>query len=259
MRRTLQWAGLFLALAAVPPFAAAADKGMAGDKKEAAAKMIAAGELTGRVVNVEQTKKSFTLEVTLTYQVPNPGAIANIANIKLQMAQARDINTVRNLQVQLLQAQVQMMQVHKENHNIDVDASDDVKVRLKDPPVTFDDKGNVKKYTAKELKELKGDPKLPGYAGDFDSIHQDQIIQVTLSKMKEAPKKAGKEKDKDADALAGDNKPVATMIMILAEPRGSDEPERLSTARAGAPRAGRFRSPPLPGVPPRGTPREDSP
>jgi hypothetical protein len=220
MRRTLPWAGLLLALAFVLTSAPAADKGqMPGDKKEAAAKMLAAGELSGRVVNVEQTKKSFTIEVTLTYQVPNPGAMQNLANIRAQMATARDINTIRNLQVQLMQAQAQMMQVHKENHNVDVDASDDVKVRLKDPPVTFDDKGNAKKYSAKELKELKGDPKLPGYAGDFDSIHQDQIVQVQLSKMKETqPKKAGKDKDKDADLLTGDNKPVATMIMILAEP-----------------------------------------
>ena len=218
MRRTLQWAGLFLALGFVLPSATAADKDkpvVAADKKEAAAKMIAAGELTGKIVNVEQEKKAFTVEVTVTYQVPDPGAIQNLANIRAQMATARDINTIRNLQVQLLQAQAKMMQTKRETHNVDIEASDDVKVRLKDPPVTFDDKGNPKKYTAKELKELKGDSKLPGYPGDFDSLHQDQLVQVQLAKMKETPKKG---KDKDADALNEANKPIATMIMILAEP-----------------------------------------
>jgi hypothetical protein len=218
MRRTLQGAGLFLALASVLPSATAADKPIvAGDKKEAAAKMLAAGEITGRVVNVEQTKKMFTLEVTIAYQVPNLGAMQNLANIRVQMAQARDINTIRNLQVQMIQAQAQMYQPRSEKHNVDVEATDEVKVRLKDPPVTFDDKGNPKKYSPKELKELKGDTKLPGYAGDFDSLHQDQIVQVQLSKTKETPKKGGKD-NKDADLLNESSKPVATMIMILAEP-----------------------------------------
>jgi hypothetical protein len=35
-------------------------------------------------------------------------------------------------------------------------------VRSLQPPVAFDDKGNVKKYTAQELKEMRGDGKLPG-------------------------------------------------------------------------------------------------
>jgi hypothetical protein len=221
MRLTLQWAGLFLALAAVPPLAAADKPIVAADKKEAAAKMIAAGDLTGRVVNVEQTKKMFTLELTIAYQVPNLGAMQNLQNTQVQLAQAaakRDYNGMRNLQAQLAQQQAQMYQLKTEKHNVDIEASDDVKVRRKDPPVEFDDKGNPKKYTAKELKEFKGpDPKLPGYTGDFDSLQQDQTVHVTLSKKKEAPKKPGKEKDKDADAL-DDNKPTATMIIILSEP-----------------------------------------
>jgi hypothetical protein len=216
MRRTLRWAGPFLALAFVLPAVPAAEKDKpAGDKKEAAAKMIAAGEVTGRVVNVEATRKVLTVELTVVYQVPNVGAINNIANIKLQMAQAaqnRDINGMRNLQVQLLREQANMMQVKKESHNVDIEAGDEVQVRLKDPPVQFDEKGNVKKYTAKELKELKGDSKLPGYPGDFDSLKTDQIVQIKLAKMKETPKPRGKGEDKDS---LTDNKPVATTIMIL--------------------------------------------
>jgi hypothetical protein len=214
MVRTLRWSGPFLALALVLPVAPAADKDkdkMPADKKAAAAKMIAAGEITGRVVNVEGERKVFTLELTVVYQVPNVGAINNMANIRAQMLTARDFNTLRNLQVQLLKEQANMAQVKKETHNIDLEAADDVLVRLKDPPVEFDEKGNVKKHTAKELKELKGDPKLPGYAGDFDSLKPDQIIQVKLAKTKQAPQPRGKPADKDAP----DNRPVARSIMIL--------------------------------------------
>jgi hypothetical protein len=216
MRRTLRWAGPVLAVAFVLPAVPAAEKDKpAADKKEAAAKMISAGEVAGRVVNVEGTRKVFTLELTVAYQVPNLGAINNIASIKLQMAQARDLNTMRNLQVQMLREQANMYQVKKESHNIDIEAGDDVQVRLQDPPVAFDEKGNVKKYTAKELKELKGDPKLklPGYAGDFDNLKTDQVVKVTLAKIKETPKPRGKAEDKDLT----DNKPVATTILILRE------------------------------------------
>jgi hypothetical protein len=212
MARTLRWSGPFLALALVLPAVPAADKDkMPADKKAAAAKMIAAGEVTGRVVNVEGERKVFTLELTVVYQVPNVGAINNMANIRAQMLTARDLYTLRSLQVQLLKEQANMTQVKKETHNVDLEAADDVLVRLKDPPVEFDEKGNVKKHTAKELKELKGDPKLPGYAGDFDSLKPDQIIQVKLAKMKQAPQPRGKPADKDAP----DNRPVAKSIMIL--------------------------------------------
>jgi hypothetical protein len=138
----------------------------------------------------------------------------SIANIKVQMAQARDIQTIRNLQIELLKQQANMAQLKRESHNIDIEASDEAQVRLKDPPVAFDEKGNVKKYTQKELKELKGDSKLPGYAGDFDSLKPDQLVQVKLAKMKETPKAKPKEKDADKDLL-NDNRPIATSIMIL--------------------------------------------
>ena len=103
------------------------------------------------------------------------------------------------------------VEVRTQHKEFDLEAVATAKVRLKDPPVQADENGNVKKYTAKELKELKGDPKLPGYAGDFDSLKTGQIIQVKLAKMKQTPKPRGKGEDKDLT----ENKPVATMIMIV--------------------------------------------
>ena len=49
------------------------------------------------------------------------------------------------------------------------------------PPEAFDDKGRAKKYTPKELKELKGDDlKTPGYPGDFSDLVNDLIVNVTV-------------------------------------------------------------------------------
>src|SRR5262249_34573875 len=112
--------------------------------------------------------------------------------------------------------------VRREHHNLDIDAPDDGRGRLKDPPATFDGKGNPKKNTPKELKGLKGDPKLPGYAGDIDRLHQDTIHHGRLSHGQEAPKKGGKD-NKDAALLSESSKPVATTIMILAEPAANNK------------------------------------
>jgi len=74
------------------------------------------------------------------------------------------------------------LQVGKQN--VKVTTIDDVKVRTKNPPVAYDDKGNKKRYTPKELKELKGDSKLPGYNAGFEDLKNNQIVQVTLVRKK---------------------------------------------------------------------------
>jgi hypothetical protein len=76
---------------------------------------------------------------------------------------------------------------------------DDLKVRSQEPPVAYDDKGNKKKYTAKEKKELRGpDPKLPGYTAGFEDLKVNQIVEVWL---------VYKKSDK--------TKPLASMILIV--------------------------------------------
>jgi hypothetical protein len=220
MKRILHLAGVLVVLAAVLP-AGADDKKvdpakMPADKKDAASKMITAGELSGKIVNVEAAKKTINLEVTLTYAVPNLGAIQNIANLKLQLAATRDPNAARSYMIQIAQNEANAYTIKKDPHTVDIETGDELKVRMANPPIAFDEKGKPKKYTAAELKELKGDPKLPGYAGDFDSLRPGQIVTVRLMKQKDTPKaKPTKDTDKD---LFGDNKPIATMVMIVAEP-----------------------------------------
>jgi hypothetical protein len=86
--------------------------------------------------------------------------------------------------------------------DVKVMSTDDVKVRTKNPPVAYDDKGNKKKYTPKELKELKGDSKLPGYSAEFSDLKQNQIVEVSLVR-----KKGDKE-----------GKPLASVIVIEFQP-----------------------------------------
>lgn len=223
MRRISPLAALVVALAFVLPAPAAKKEKVALDKKEAAAQLVAAGTVRGKVVHVEADKKMFNLEITVSYAAPNANAAADMANLKLQLLTARDLGTRRNLMVQLMQKQAQMSAVKHEKHSFDVMTAGDVVVRAANPPAQFDEKGNVKRYTAKELKELKGDnPKLPGYTSDFDSLRPDQYVEVHFAKPKDQPKaktnNKNKDADKDNDALAETSKPTATMIIILSEP-----------------------------------------
>jgi hypothetical protein len=220
MKRILHLAGLLVVLALVLPVGAddkKPDPGkMPANNKDAASKMITAGELSGKLLNVEAAKKTINLEVTLAYAVPNVGEIQALANAKLALATTRDPNAARQYMVQIAQHEANLYQIKKESHTVDVETADDLKVRMNNPPIAFDEKGKPKKYTAAELKELKGDPKLPGYAGDFDSLRPGQIVTIKLMKPKDTPKaKPTKDTDKD---LFGDNKPVATMVIIIAEP-----------------------------------------
>jgi hypothetical protein len=93
------------------------------------------------------------------------------------------------------------LQVGKQD--VKVMTIDDVKIRTKNPPVAYDDKGNKKKYTAKELKELKGDSKLPGYSAEFNDLKQNQVVEVSLVR---------KKSDK------GSKQPLAGVILIVTQP-----------------------------------------
>jgi hypothetical protein len=189
---------------------------MPADKKEATDKMIAAGEITGKLLNVEPNKKAFTVQVTVKLPVPNPGAMQNLMNLQMQLSRPMPAAQRMQLMMQLQQQQANLVQIKQENQSIDIDSTDDIKVRIPNPPVEFDEKGKPKVYTKDQLKEMKGDPKLPGYQADFDSLHPDQVVTVYLVKKKDTPKP--KMKDADKDPLEAENKPVASMVIIQMEP-----------------------------------------
>jgi hypothetical protein len=183
-------------------------------------KMIKAGTLVGKVVEVNETKKSIRVQIAYQVQKPNVGEIQAIASCKAQLAQAiasRDINQVQNLQVQIAQHSANAMTTERKTKDVQVTGTEDVKIRQTSPPMAYDDKGRPMKRSAKELKELKGDSKLPGYPGEFTDLHTDQVVRVTLVKKKETVHHRHKPKEVDPDSL-GDDLPEANLIEIVAEP-----------------------------------------
>jgi hypothetical protein len=223
-------AALVLGLAVLPAFADDKDKkDPAPDaKKDDAAnteKTIKAGSVGGKVVEVNETAKSLKVEVVIEYSKPNIGEIQAMEQAKVNYAQAlakRDINGALSAQRDMAYHAARTSQVERKTQQVDVASTDDVKVRQAEPPPTYDDKGNIKKRTEKELKELKGDPKdpdskLPGYPAQWSDVKQGAYVKVTLVKKKEVHHEGPKPKDADPDPL-GDNMPQASLILILADP-----------------------------------------
>ncbi len=101
----------------------------------------------------------------------------------------------------------------------DLPAADDVKVRLPSPPPATDEKGNPKRYTAKELKALKGPGNEWGYSADFDSLKPGQTVRFYLKwpkpSAKQPPRQSGTKKEPNAVDAA---QPVIATIHILVQP-----------------------------------------
>jgi hypothetical protein len=204
---------VLLVMFASPVFAADDEK-PSKNKKDAADKMVASGQLSGKLMHWGSDSKTITVQVTL--QVPNLGGLQTLANLQAQLADAsRDPNPVnRARRVADIETQIAVHQkdaLKNEKHDIEVQPGDDLIVRWKNLPAVLDEKGKPKRLTDKERKELKGDnPKLPGYTASKDDLKNDQLVTIYLSKKKDA------KKDKEAEK---DNKPVVTMIVIEFDPK----------------------------------------
>jgi hypothetical protein len=229
MRPSLRWAALLVMFLLTLP--APADDAKKGDpapdpKKDidkekkpevTSEKMVAAGQLVGKILSVDASKK--VLRVQVNFEVPkiNQGEANALAQAQANLLKARTVQDRANAQLDIAKHQANLVTYEKKHQDVELHTAEEFKVRVANPPTQFDEKGQVKKYTQKELKELKGDPKLPGYPGEFSDLHNDQMISVTLVKKKDASKPKAGGKDADA-ALLGDNLPVASMIVVVSEP-----------------------------------------
>lgn len=238
MRHALSLAALALSLVVLGTSAPVRAQKGADDETKNSAKTVKAGVLVGKVTNVEENRK-IRISVSYPETTIDQGAVqqvaqaqAQVAQAQLQMRFARDPNGVFQARQQMLQAQVQLAQAQARvyrteirSQEIYVQGNDDLNVRASKPIPRFDDKGELKKkFTKAELKELRGNGKLPGYEADFSDVQVDQIVQVTLVRPKgvkpKAPAKGRKGKEAE-DAIAeavGDQTPQINLILILRQP-----------------------------------------
>ncbi len=196
------------------------------DADKDAVKLISLGQVAGVLTSTGGSESWYTIKVMVRTVEPNLQAQANLPQKQLDLLK-RQAEIMRNRNP--LQRQQQLVQLMAEAQKgqqdlfrikevpVDIPAvpADDMKVRLAQPPDAFDDKGNIKRYTAKELKELRGPEGLPGYAGTLDDVKSKQIVIAYLARKPVKPKDP---KDKDGDKPAEkDNVPVISMLVIVGE------------------------------------------
>ncbi len=160
------------------------------------------------------------IKATIRYLEPNPQAQANLlrAEQQLMVRQAvalRIRNPIRRQQelIRIYQAAQNMgsenlFTLKEVQKDLEFETVDETKYRTASPPIAFDDKGDPKKYTTAELKELKGPDHLPGYTSEASALHSGQKVVVTAGRRKLAP----------GEKELAEEKPVATMIVIVGDP-----------------------------------------
>jgi hypothetical protein len=236
----------FLLLVFLLPAVTAAKDGFKGGKKAAEATeadyqaLALMKKAVGKITEIGGSDRGFTFRYEYTYLQPNQGKInaANKALARRQQQQVRRYNQILRMRDPVKKAAamdrfIQRIQREQLNSakglfklvtirkNFDLEATSDVKVRFRSPPVEYDDKGHLKEYTAKELKALKGkDPKLPGYQGTWDQLTEGQTVKLYF---KARPKKKDKKaKDQDPLESLGEDRPLVRMILVLKEATSDD-------------------------------------
>jgi hypothetical protein len=157
----------------------------AEDKPAAPERVTWSAEVAGVLKNVDKNN--------LTIQVDVPGVKQGNNKNNAQRGKGNNRKKGNN------QARPNIQIQHKD---FDLPVADHLVVRLVQPASAFDDKGNIKKYTAKELQEMKGPGNLPGYRADRADLAVGQIVKLYL-----APPKGGA-------------KAEVVMVMIVAQPQG---------------------------------------
>ena len=236
-----------LALVLALPAAAAPPKNQGKPKNVLDADQLASGQFTGALLSAPGSDRTFTVRVQYQQIQLKPNALRNannqtahanrqlqqIARLEQQMARSR--NPAQQLaQIQRILAQVQLGQLRAQQNlytvvnrtqDIEFQAEENVKVRTMELPEQFDEKGNIKKYTREELKQLKGkDTHLPGYESAFEGLRAGQLVQVTLAahKTKKPTTSPGDAKDKPTPDKAAPDKDTekhkqVRLIVILKE------------------------------------------
>ncbi len=206
-------------------------------EKPPADRLVPVGVVAGVVQDAGATSGNLTLKVTLRYLEPNPQAeAAYVRRYQELFARQQRILANHNFVQQqqqlaqllhdaegLLASQKDLVRVKEVQQNVELPLADEVKVRALVPPQAFDDKGNIKRYTAKELKELRGPENLPGFPAEMSDVQAGRTVLVKLMVRKKAPPRKTDPKEPPAetqkDAPPPDDGKPHVHLIVIADPQ----------------------------------------
>ena len=173
-------------------------------------KIVKLDEVIGRLTKVDKKKNTLTIQVT--YSVPDPKAQSQIQHLNSELASASRIPnpSARAHRIADLQSQInsQASRVKQEHKDVTLTLGEDLDVRLKTPPVEYDENNKRKKHTPEQLKELKGPGNEWGYTGELSQLQSGQSIKAYVGR---------KKVDKSKDKVAADTTPFVYKIHVYSE------------------------------------------
>lgn len=179
--------------------------------------------IEGKLLQVDPAEKTLTLEVTRKIPNLDAGEAQAIANLQVQLAlAARNPNPfdrarqMQQIQADLLRHQQRVAQGKDQPQKVELQAADDAEVRLAHPPPAYDDKGNPRPLTARELADLKGPRREWGYAGSFDDLQPGLLLRVYVPKKFFTPPR-GRPQPPTRDKEAAPERPLVLTIQVLGE------------------------------------------
>ncbi|MHB1426011.1 MAG: hypothetical protein ACYC3I_22840 [Gemmataceae bacterium] len=193
-------------------------KGVDTDPAAAEKKMMKKAQVQATVVNVVEDKKTLRLRLTIPYVRINEGQLQNYNNAVTNMMRATKPQDFVNAQNAAADAAALVYEIATVQKEVEWTAADEIKVRAANPPPQFDDKGRPKRYTSKELRELRGTDKLPGFPAEFSDIKSGQTLVVTLLQKKTGPRPVRRGKDAEAEP-SSDALPKMSFILIMDQPK----------------------------------------
>jgi hypothetical protein len=219
MRTIFRLAVLLATLALLQGLGPAQDGAPAVDEGPIRAKLLAAQYIEGKIVDLKPDGDNHLLTVQYLHTIKkkaDPIAAKKAEFLKIAYDKAVESKfqpAIDKLGAALSQAQREASGIEEVPIGFSLRIDKDTKLRTMVTPV--DDNGKPKKFTAEEMKKLKGDPRLPGLTASLEEFQSDRKIQFYIDRIKYKPTPA-KPKDKSAE-------PVKTiypisMAVILAGP-----------------------------------------
>jgi hypothetical protein len=177
--------------------------------------------VTGVVENWNTNGKSFTLKVTSQVQVPNSQgqadtlraqaelqqAQAEVQKAEQELASAKNIKNPQQRQQKINDAEKRLthannlaadarkraanagqssVKIETSTQNVPMQLADDVLVRTQTLPPFFDDKGNARKPTDDELKDLQQPAGFPGYKAMTSDLANGEVVTAYVGYSKGA-------------------------------------------------------------------------
>jgi len=183
------------------------------------------GEYIGKLLAPPGSDGLFSLRID--YYVPKDAAAAKKAADQLNnlVQQARNLEqqvSANPTQQRITSLQQAYDRVRKEqakqrdlyniaSKDIEFHSANNLIVRYLTPPVVYDDKGERKKYTSIELREMRGyDLNVPGFEAKASDLQTNQIVRISLR-----PAKATSTATTTSDKTKPETKMEATMAVIV--------------------------------------------